>query len=180
MYRLVVLVVAVMLSLLSSFGFAALGGLAQEGSPMAGEMPSVAVAFAEAWSSGDPDQVAAIYAEDALFEEVILGGAVTTNRDDLRAYVGAVFAGFPDFTATPVAAYQMGDVVVVEWVLTGTYQGTFGTLPPGTGQPVEVRLASVLEVGSDGLITRDSEYWDLTTLLSQVGAMPGAEATPAA
>jgi steroid delta-isomerase-like uncharacterized protein len=179
MSRFVVLAIAALAAVSSLVGIAP-GGLAQDGSPMAGEMPPVAVAFAEAWSSGDPDQVAALYAEDALFEEVILGGAVTSTRDDLRAYVGAVFAAFPDFTATPSAAYEMGDVVVIEWVLTGTYQGTFGTLPPGTGQPVEVRLASVLEVGDDGLITRDSEYWDVATLLTQVGAMPGAEATPAA
>jgi hypothetical protein len=53
-------------------------------------------------------------------------------------------------------------------------------LPPGTGQQVEVRVASVLNLSDDGLIQHDSEYWDLATLLTQLGAMPGAEATPEA
>ncbi len=180
MPKIVTLALVAVLTVLSSVAVAAPHGLAQDASPTAGALPPAAVAYAEAWSSGDPDSVAALYAEDALFEEVVLDGAVTTNRDDLIAYVGAVFAAFPDFASTPSAAHEMGDVLVIEWVLSGTYQGTFGTLPPGTGQPVEVRIASVLEYDADGLIRRDSEYWDVATLLAQVGAMPGAEATPGA
>ena len=69
----------------------------------------------------------------------------------------------------------------MEWILTGTYTGQFGPLPPGSGQPVEVRVATVLELADDGLIQRDSEYWDFATVLTRLGAMPEAEAvaTPA-
>jgi steroid delta-isomerase-like uncharacterized protein len=167
--------------------FAALvGGIlrvsyAQEVSPQADEMPEIAVVFSEAWSSGNPEQLVDIYAEDALFEEVVLDGATTHSRDELRAYAGALYAAFPDFTAKPVSGFVSGNWAVVEWVLTGTYSGQFGSLPPGTGQPVELRVATVLELDDDELIRRDSEYWDSATVLTQLGAMPEAEAaaTPA-
>jgi steroid delta-isomerase-like uncharacterized protein len=70
---------------------------------------------------------------------------------------------------------------VVEWTLTGTHAGQFGALPPGTGQQVDVRVATVLELADDGLIQHDSEYWDFATVLAQLGVMPQAEAvaTPA-
>ena len=48
---------------------------AQEATARSEALPEIALAFSEAWSSGDPEQLVAIYAEDALFEEVVLGGA---------------------------------------------------------------------------------------------------------
>ncbi len=159
----------------------ALAAQAQDASPAA--LPPVLADFGTAWSSGDPERVLALYAEDALFEVVVLGGAVTRGRDELRAYAAAVYAAFPDFASTPTCGFVAGDRAVVEWVLTGTYTGQFGTLPPGTGQQVEVRVASVLEL-EGGLIRHDAEYWDLATLLSQLGLLPGGGApeagTPAA
>jgi hypothetical protein len=87
---------------------------AQEATARAEALPEIAVAFSEAWSSGDPEELVAIYAEDALFEEVVLGGAVTHGRDELRAYAGAIYAAFPDFAATRVNAFASGNRVVVE------------------------------------------------------------------
>ena len=83
-----------------------------------------------------PEQVAALYAEDGLFEEVVLG--VVLSPAPVTSYGTMwrpVYAAFPDFTATPPrSAFASGNQVVIEWVLSGTYQGQFGTLPAGTGQ----------------------------------------------
>ena len=154
--------------------------VAQEASPTAADLPEIAVAFAEAWSSGDPDQLVTIYAEDGIFEEVVVGAAPVQGREQIRAVGEAVFAAFPDFTATPVGGFVSGNQAVMEWILTGSYEGTFGALPPGTGQPVEIRVATVLDLTDDGLIAHDREYWDFATLLDQLGLMPGAESTPEA
>jgi steroid delta-isomerase-like uncharacterized protein len=152
---------------------------AQDTSPTAAELPEIAVVFGEAWSSGDPDQLVAIYAEDGIFEEVVVGAAPAQGHEQIRAVGEAVFAAFPDFTATPVAGFVSGNRAVVEWVLSGTYEGTFGALPPGTGQEVEIRVATVLDLTDNGLIAHDREYWDFATLLDQLRLLPGAEeATP--
>jgi steroid delta-isomerase-like uncharacterized protein len=147
---------------------------AQEGTPAgdASDLPRILVDFGTAWSSGDPEQVVAIYTADAVFQEFVLGGAVTRSHDELRAYAAVVFAAFPDFTATPTAGFVAGDRAVVEWVLTGTYTGQFGDLPPGTGQPIEIPVASILWLDGE-LIGRDNEYWDVAMLLAQVGVLPG-------
>jgi steroid delta-isomerase-like uncharacterized protein len=136
-------------------------------------LPQIVADYGAAWSSGDPTRVAALYADDALFEEVVLGGGVAHNPDELRAYAGEVFAAFSSFALTPTTGFASGDRVAAEWVITGSYTGQFGELPPGTGQPVEFRGATFLEL-ADGQIRRDSEYWDAATLLAQVGALPGA------
>ena len=56
-----------------------------------------------------------------------------------------------------------------------------GPLPAGSGQQVDVRVATVLELTDNGLIRRDSEYWDFATVLTQLGVIAQAEpaATPA-
>ena len=85
-------VAASMIVLLVSTLYAGIASVsrAQEATPRLEELPAIAVTFSKAWSSGDPEQLAAIYAENALFEEVVLGGAVTQSRDELRAYAAAV------------------------------------------------------------------------------------------
>ena len=178
------LITAILMLLISTLYASSMSPVsrAREATARSEALPEIAFAFSEAWSSGDPEQLVAIYAEDALFEEVVLGGAVTHGRDELRTYAGAVFAAFPDFTAAPVNAFASGNRVVVEWILTGTYTGQFGPLPPGSGQEVDVRVATVLELTDNGLIQRDSEYWDFATVLTQLEVMAQTEsaATPAA
>jgi steroid delta-isomerase-like uncharacterized protein len=137
-------------------------------------LPRIVADYGAAWSSGDPERVADLYADDALFEEVVLGGGVTHNTDELRAYAGEVFAELSGFALTPTAGFVAGDRAAVEWVITGSYTGRFGGLPPGMGQPVEFRGATILEL-ADGQIRRASEYWDAATLLSQVGVLAGTE-----
>jgi steroid delta-isomerase-like uncharacterized protein len=156
--------------------------MAQAATPAASPaaLPALVAAYGAAWSSRDPAQIAALYADDALFEEVVAGGAVTHGRGELTGYLSELFAAFPDFTLTPTAGFVAGDQVALEWTVAGTYRGTFGSLPPGTGQPVTIRGASILTIDG-GKIRRDREYWDAATLLAEVGALPGPSgATPAA
>jgi steroid delta-isomerase-like uncharacterized protein len=117
--------------------------------------------------------VSALYTDDAVFTELVLGGVATTNHDELEAFAGAAFDAFTDLAITVTDGFAAGDRVAIEWVLTGSYTGTFGNLPEGTGQAVEVPGASILEL-EDGSIASQREYWDVATLLSQVGALPGA------
>ena len=154
-------------------GGPALAARAQDASPAAspGALPQIVADHGAAWSSGDPERVAALYADDALFEEVVLGGVVTHTADELRAYVGEVFAAFSGFALRPTAGFVAGDRAAVEWVITGSYTGQFGGLPPGTGQPIEFRGATILELNG-GQIRRHSEYRDAAALLAQVGALP--------
>jgi steroid delta-isomerase-like uncharacterized protein len=58
----------------------------------------------------------------------------------------------------------------VEWVMRGTHKGNLPRMP-ATGRCVEVRGASAFEFRGDK-IRRSTDYWDMATLLKQLGFMP--------
>jgi ketosteroid isomerase-like protein len=68
---------------------------------------------------------------------------------------------------------------VIEVVWSGTHAGPLltpdgGTITP-SGQPISVPAAMVLTMRG-GTISRMAHYFDLTTLLTQVGALPALQA----
>jgi steroid delta-isomerase-like uncharacterized protein len=62
---------------------------------------------------------------------------------------------------------------MLEWTMSGTHQGDLPGMP-ATGRSFSVRGATVLQL-ADGLISRNSDYWDMATLLGQLGLMPASE-----
>src|SRR3712207_1776949 len=96
--------VMVFLGLSGSWG----GGItAQEASPKAasGEIPPIVVQWAEAWSSPDPEQLVALYAPDAVYEEVPTN-SVAQGHDAIRALVEGTHATFSDIQVTPRRGFQ--------------------------------------------------------------------------
>lgn len=168
--RMSLLIALLIAGLLATMPFAVIH--AQDATPVEGgqRIPSFLQEYTAAWSSGDSDRVLRLYDEDALFEELVLGGVVTRNHQELAAYADAAFGAFTDFAITVHWGIVKGNVMVAEWVLSGSYTGTFGDLPQGTGQQVEVPGVSIIEV-ENGLIKHQREYWDVAMLLSQVGVL---------
>ena len=83
------------------------------------------------------------------------------------------FAGFPemDFEVTRTIAGE--DVIVTQWIFTGTNSGTLG--PPvfedaqaPTGRTIQFRGVSIYDV-HNGLIQRETTYIDLATLMVELG-----------
>src|SRR6478735_4531307 len=72
---------------------------AQESTPAtaAQEVPAPLTAWAAAWASGDPAQITAAYASDALFEEVPIG-VITHDQHELGSYLQGLKSAFPDFS----------------------------------------------------------------------------------
>jgi ketosteroid isomerase-like protein len=65
---------------------------------------------------------------------------------------------------------------VLEWVVTSTYSADFPGLPPATDQPFSFHGASLLEL-ADGKIHPYTEYWDASTFLVQLEALPAPAVT---
>jgi steroid delta-isomerase-like uncharacterized protein len=94
-----------------------------------------------------------------------------------RRYQG-LWAAFPDLNVRMrrIVSIQ-GDFAVSEHVLSGTHRGTlFGV--PGTGKHVEVDTAVIWEL-RDGRIKGETVYFDLASMLRQIGALVLPGATPA-
>ncbi len=152
---------------------------AQEASPSA-DGSSILTEYGEAWSSGDAAQVAALYTEDAVREDVPTG-ITSRGRAEIEAFATGLFGTDADVRLVVTDGFVGETWAVVEWTFTGTRAET--------GDGVTFRGASVLEL-EDGLIRQESDYYDLPQMQQQIaaaGGTPGAletstgsEGTPAA
>jgi len=98
---------------------------------------------------------------------------VPMNRDELIAAFESQFVAYPDLQQDVVRMVDMGD----GWVLGDTvFRGTNDGPPyPGvqaTGNSVELRVAWLVRLDADGLMTNIQVYWDELTQLTQLGLFP--------
>jgi steroid delta-isomerase-like uncharacterized protein len=145
---------------------------AQEASPVA-EGVSILTAYGEAWSSGDAAQVAALYTEDAVREDIPTG-ITSRSRAEIEAFATELFETDADVRLVVTDGFVGETWAVVEWTFTGTREET--------GGGVTFRGASVLEL-ENGLIRQETDYYDLPQMQQQIaaaGGTPGALETPTA
>jgi steroid delta-isomerase-like uncharacterized protein len=119
--------------------------------------------------------MAALYTEDAVYEDLVLLPQPLVGRAAIEAFFDETFRRIPDAALALRSAGLAGELAVAEWVFSGSDQGIVPGAPP-TGKPFSVRGATVFELEGD-LIRRSSHYWDVSTVLMQLGLIP-APATP--
>ena len=102
--------------------------------------------WATAWNNHDGDAVAALCAEDLVYDEPALGETVH-GREPISAFVTEMARSFPDntFRLEGLFADVRRRAVLVAWKFTGTFART--------GRVVEFHGDDRLEFGEDGLIT---------------------------
>lgn len=118
----------------------------------------VALGYIEAFSTGDPDIVAACVTEDFANNQMgVLGSRFVGRalyRQRLEGFLGR-FAGLRYAVETTIVD---GNRVVLPYVMTAT----------DAGQPIEIEGVMLITV-EDGLVSRRDDYWDGLTYLRQVG-----------
>lgn len=122
----------------------------------------------EAWNAHDPDAVAAIFAPDAEAYDVGVPEPLR-GRDAIRRRAADLLAAFPDFRLERLELLVDGNANADRWRATGTHTGAFMGMDP-TGNRIDVRGASFSRFDDDGLVVRDVHFWDVPTLLAQLGA----------
>ncbi|EHB54068.1 protein of unknown function DUF1486 [Mycolicibacterium rhodesiae JS60] len=102
--------------------------------------------WATAWNDHDSDAVAALCAEDLVYDEPALGETVH-GRDAIKGFVTEMARAFPDntFALEGLFADVHRRAVLVAWKFTGTFARS--------GRVVEFHGDDRLEFGEDGLIT---------------------------
>jgi steroid delta-isomerase-like uncharacterized protein len=116
----------------------------------------------------DAKKFAETFAADGV--SVIGGMPELKGREAIASETQKMFDAFPDFKVAIVRSFSKGDVVIHEWVMTGTQKGEFmGT--KASNKAVGVRGAVVVSVSPDGLAKQEHRYFDVPTLMSQIGAM---------
>ncbi|MGC5013913.1 YybH family protein [Streptosporangium sp. DT93] len=103
------------------------------------DVPAV---FAERFNSGDPDALAEIYEDGAVF--VAEPGSPLTGREAYDANAAFMALGLP-ITVSPRQVYSTGDLalLIVDWVIDGTG-------PDGTPVHLDGTATDVARRGRDG------------------------------
>ena len=124
--------------------------------------------WAVSWSSGDVDKLLPLFTDDVRYEDVTLG-AVNQGKNALRDFAATTFGAFADlkFESKSRLIAADGRSGAIEWVWRGRQTKDFPGLP-ATNKTFKVRGATVVDF-TDGKISRNSDYWDLTTYMKQVG-----------
>jgi len=127
--------------------------------------------YYEAWSSHDMDRIASFFTDDCLYDDVPMSSC-QHGKEELKTSWSQFFTTCPDFRVEPKAIFGGGEWACSEWVMTGTQSGDWPGMP-ATGKRFSIVGASIIEL-SEGRIRRNADYWDMVSLLTQLGFMPDA------
>ncbi len=127
--------------------------------------------WADAWNAHDSDGIRALFAPDCVYEDVTYG-VVCRGPGEVRAFAEGVFKRIPDFTIDVKHGFATARRGALEYVMSGTREPG----EPGRSWSFSVRGVTVVEL-RDGLIVRNSDYWDAATVARQNTAV-AAPLTP--
>jgi steroid delta-isomerase-like uncharacterized protein len=146
---------------------------AQDATPAPAPESSLPRQMVVAINATDSAALAALYAEDAVHEDVP-AGITAQGREEIAAFVEGTLGQFSEVRIEPVSAQQAGNLAVLEYI--------FSVTDAASGQPLTYRGVLVFELDGD-LISRSADYYDLAALLGHLGqiepGVPTSEATPA-
>jgi len=121
-----------------------------------------------AMNAHDAKRYSQLFAPDATVSEYGVGEA--KGRKAIAAGIQGAFDGFPDYKIGVSKIFVKNNVLVEEWVITGTNKGEFNGAKP-TNKTIGIRGASVLTFTPEGLIKTEHRYFDTSTVASQLGLM---------
>ena len=127
-------------------------------------------AYLAAWNAGDPDAVAAFFADDATYDDRGVA-EVAVGRKAIREHAASVMAAFPDLRFEVVRVAHGDEFSAGEWRGEMTHTGTFSGLAP-TGRRIVSEGVDVATYGPGGLIVHLVSHYDAAAIMRQVGLLP--------
>lgn len=129
--------------------------------------------FFEAWNANDLSKATPYEASNFMVESPGTPGPMNAeqnrnyNQNFLTAFSGSRFEILRDVV--------QGDYVVTHWKITGKHNNPLvapsGTAIPATGKTATIVGSSTFEI-KNGKIVHSWNFWDMTSLLGQLGLMP--------
>ena len=131
----------------------------------------IAKASITAYNDKDWSKAKDMLAADAVYDEKGTHRRIQGAGEIIDAWQGWAKA-IPDSKATFVGEFASGDTAVFELVWKGVHTGPLqtptGTIP-ASNKPIEVPACQVVRV-EGGKVKSVSHYFDMLTLLTQIGA----------
>jgi steroid delta-isomerase-like uncharacterized protein len=127
--------------------------------------------YFSAINAHDVNKIVSFWADDDIREDVPQG-IVSTGKNEVAAFYTAMFVNFPDFKGELKSVFGAGDWAVVEYVMSGIQVNSKRFGKPTNGNPYSFRGAEIFQV-NNGKIIKQSDYYNMMTILQQLGLMPG-------
>jgi steroid delta-isomerase-like uncharacterized protein len=131
--------------------------------------------YVAALSASDSARLNSIRASDFKYDFLSGDGfeSSSLSLEEMKQFWPSWFAGFQENDYEVIRTVAAEDVVVTQWIFTGTHDNELGlpmfTDPPApTGITIMIRGVSIYDIG-DGLIKRETTYFDLATTLAELG-----------
>lgn len=116
------------------------------------------------------------FAADANYADQARG-ITLKNPQELVDYLRANWvAAFSDAAIIEVSYIDAGNHVIAQFTAAGTNDGAFGPMPR-TGRRVSTQFCEIMRFNATGQIISGSLYYDLVTILVQLGHMEVPPAT---
>ena len=141
-----------------------------------GKFEEVSRNLAKANTAHDLDAVAKVYASDAVAYDPMYPEPLK-GREAIKKDTADFFRAFPDLRMEISNVIEKDDRLGAgEIRMTGTHTGplatpTGGEVPP-TNKRIEVKGAGFVRLNEKGEILEERRYYDVGTLLRQLGLMP--------
>ena len=134
----------------------------------------IAKAATIAYNDKNWGRVKELFGADGAYDEKATHRHLRGAEPIIEAWKGWATA-FPDSKATFVREFASGDTAIVEVVWKGTHKGPLqmpsGAIP-ASNKTIELPACHVIEV-QNGKVKAFTQYFDLLTLLTQIGAAKG-------
>jgi steroid delta-isomerase-like uncharacterized protein len=129
-------------------------------------------AYSQAWTS-QPAQLLDFFAPDGSYTDVAMG-TTYNGRDEIARFYRWMLKFAPDSVIEFSEGCAADRRLYLQWVWSGTFEGAL-RLPDGssvesTGANFSVPGVAACRYAATGQLLRHDDYWDLNTLLKQIGA----------
>lgn len=131
--------------------------------------------YAAALAASDSERMNSLRSRDFVLD-FVHGDAFEDGPlsiDETKKFWPAWFSGFPEMDYEVTRTIAAEEVVVTQWIFTGTNSGPlaapiFENRREPTDRTIRFRGVSIYDV-CDGLIQRETMYMDLATLMVELG-----------
>ena len=135
------------------------------------EVPQIIRTYIDACSPRNFEHFLSLFSADATYSDP--GTPQPLPPPGIKAYLGGLFAAFPDTKFETVAVYAISDTLFVwRWIMRGTNTGSFMGMP-ATLQPITLPGCEFITLNGDK-VHKVEGYFDQVTMLRQLGLMPPA------
>jgi steroid delta-isomerase-like uncharacterized protein len=123
-----------------------------------------------AWNSHDWEKTSPFYTDDCIMEDLPV--RICHGKRELEAYYKDLLIAYAGLHFEAKRHFSSDNRIATEWVMSGTVAGNSPRLK-ATGKGFSIPGVSILETRG-GRITRETDYWDMHSVLQQLGVVPSS------